>query len=461
MYRSERLTRSAAVIVLALIVSACGGGGDDAAPQSSPPPPPTWRGAVAIEVGNAGVADLKLAVDRNGNAIAVWVQDGDATTATRYDVWANRYNAATAAWGSAQLIETANAGGASGLDVAMDDAGNAIVVWSQDGDTTSATIYDIWANRYDAVTGTWGTARLLESGSGQASAVRIAVSRGGEAMAVWQQESATGLSSIWSNRFSAGSWAGAQLVDGDEGAGRHAYFPHVAIDSNGNAIAVWHQWDGARYNLWARRHVPGSGWLGEQTVESGVGNALHGNIAIGTDGTAIAVWQQSNGTRDDVMTNRFAGTWGTAEIIDSGTDDAYSPAVAIDSNGNAFAIWYQNDDAVGWSVRHVWTNRFNAATGWETAIRLAENAGTFPSPALAMTADGAAFAVWVQWDGTRSNIDVRRYVAGSGWIAAERIETSDQDAYAPQVGADAGGNAVALWGQSDGSALSAFVNHYR
>lgn len=459
MYLSARSNRSGIAIALTLLLAGCGGGGGgDATP---PPPPPSWRGAVPVETTPAGITDPVLAVDRDGNALAVWVQDGDTTAATRYDVWANRYDAATGTWGSAQLIETTNAGSALGPDVAMDDAGNGIVVWSQDGNPTATVLYDIWANRYDAATGSWGSARLLESGTGQAGAARVAVSAAGEAMAVWYQESATGLASIWSNRFTAGNWATAQVVDTDETAGHQAYFPDVAIDSNGNAMAVWHQSDGTRYNVWARRYVPGSGWIGEQTLESGTGGAVYPSIAIAADGTAIAVWQQSNGTSDDVMSNRFAGTWGTAEVIDSGTDDALFSKVAVDGNGNAVAIWYQNDDTLGASVRHVWTNRFNTASGWETPLRLVEDAGTFPNPTIAMNAAGAAIAAWEQWDGTRSNIDVRRYVVGSGWTATERIETGDLDAYAPNIGVAGNGNAAVLFAQSDGTALSIFANHYR
>jgi len=32
------------------------------------------------------------------------------------------------------------------------------------------------------------------------------------------------------------------------------------MDSTGNAIAVWGQSDGTRNNVWANRYVAGSGW---------------------------------------------------------------------------------------------------------------------------------------------------------------------------------------------------------
>jgi hypothetical protein len=48
-----------------------------------------------------------------------------------------------------------------------------------------------------------------------------------------------------------GAWGTAELIETDN-AGT-AYKPQVAIDSSGNAIAVWYQNDGTRHNIWANR----------------------------------------------------------------------------------------------------------------------------------------------------------------------------------------------------------------
>jgi uncharacterized protein YbdZ (MbtH family) len=123
---------------------------------------------------------------------AVWIQyDG-----VRYSIWANRY-AVGSGWSVAQLIETDDSGSAYDPQVAADDQGNAIVVWSQSDDTR----HDIWTNRYVV-------------GSG---------------------------------------WDGAQLVEVyDSGDAR---YPQVAADDQGNAVAVWHQFDGARYNIYSNQYV--------------------------------------------------------------------------------------------------------------------------------------------------------------------------------------------------------------
>ncbi len=102
----------AALLALALAVSACGGGGGGGGGGGTPAPPPVpkaWTGAVLLETNDMGTAvGADVALDANGNAVAVWQQsDG-----TRFNIWANRYNASTSAWGTATLIETDNAGAA-------------------------------------------------------------------------------------------------------------------------------------------------------------------------------------------------------------------------------------------------------------------------------------------------------------------------------------------------------------
>jgi len=46
------------------------------------------------------------------------------------------------------------------------------------------------------------------------------------------------------------AWGTAQKIETDAG---DAGSPQIAVDAGGNAIAVWHQSDGARDNIWANR----------------------------------------------------------------------------------------------------------------------------------------------------------------------------------------------------------------
>ena len=105
----------------------------------------------------------------------------------------------------------------------------------------------------------WGTAELIETEAGDtfAYAPQVAVDPQGNAIAVWMQDDGRGPFNILANRFVPGvGWGTAELIETDAG---DAGLPRVALDSQGNAIAVWHQ-GGIRDNIWANRFVPGVGW---------------------------------------------------------------------------------------------------------------------------------------------------------------------------------------------------------
>jgi hypothetical protein len=145
-----------ALSIFSISMVACGGSGSGSGSGGgSGDNCSSWGEAELIETDNAGYAKFpQVAVDDSGNAIAVWSQfDG-----TRLNILANRYYAATGLWGEAELIET-DEGPAGKPWVAVDGSGNAIAVWRQ----SDGTLYNVWANRYDAATGLWGTAELIET----------------------------------------------------------------------------------------------------------------------------------------------------------------------------------------------------------------------------------------------------------------------------------------------------------
>jgi hypothetical protein len=289
----------------------------------------SWGAAELIETDDGAASSPQVAVDSSGNAIAVWYQ----TDGTRNDIWANRFNGTS--WGTAELIETDNAGSALFPQVAFDSSGNAIAVWHQ----TGGTRYDIWANRFNGTS--WGTAERIETdNAGNAAFPQVAFDSSGNAIAVWRQNDGT-RNNIMANRFNGTTWGTAELIETDDGAGET---PQVAFDSSGNAIAVWYQTDGTSNNIMANR-FNGTSWGTAELIETDDGAAFNPQVALDSSGNAIAVWQQFDGTSYSIMANRFNGTsWGTAELIETdNAGPASFPQVAFDSSGNAIAVWHQFD----------------------------------------------------------------------------------------------------------------------
>ena len=420
--------------------------------------------AALIETGATAAGRPQIAFAPNGDALAIWMQQSDGLY---MNIWANYYTSATNTWGIAELIET-GAGDAWDPQIAMDANGNALAVWYQDGDATDAVRYDIVANRYTAGSG-WGTATLIETDDA-ASAMnpQIAIDANGNGLAVWLQGDGTA-SHIRSNRYTAGTgWGTAVLIEtATPGA---SATPQIAFDINNNALAVWSRYDGTG-TIMANRYTAGSGWGSAGVIGGAGGNP---RIAIDAGGNALAVWSQSG----SIWSIRYtAGSgWGTAALIEWTGGDAGDPQIVFDASGNALAVW-QQDSGFSTNMR-IWSNRYTVGSGWggfpaiiQTDISGGATANAV-TPRIAIDADGNALAVWVQPDGASDNtpdVWVNRYTAGSGWgttanLGQVRINTpgaAGQSAGMPQIAIDGSGNALVVWTQSDGVNDSIWYNRYQ
>ena len=298
----------------------------------------------------------------------------------------------------------------------------------------------------------WGMATLIETDdAGHALDPQVAVDPQGNAVAVWEQEDETFRSDIWANRFVPGlGWGTAERIETDAGDARDT---QVAVDPQGNAVAVWEQSDGIRNNIWANRFVPGVGWGTATLIETDDAGAGSPQVAVDPQGNATAVWHQ--GIVDNIWANRFVPGvgWGTATLVETDAGEARSPQVAVDPQGNATAVWVQGSA--------IWANRFVPGVGWGTATLIDTDVGIAGAPQVAVDPQGNAVAVWEQSDGIRNNIWANRFVPGVGWGTATLIETDNAaSAHFPQVVVDPAGNAVAVWDQADPARSNIWANRF-
>jgi YD repeat-containing protein len=478
----------------------------------------------------------QIAIDAQGNAMAVWYQsDSDGT-----HIHANRYDAVTKIWGTAQLLETGAGYAAYDPQIAMDAKGNAQVVWWQ-VDSTNPVIYNIYANRYNASTQTWSTARLIETGAGAATSPQIAMDAQGNAVAIWSQQDTNvygALNSIYVNRYNAAtdSW---EILDAEDArtttyvydaAGRQTQtiLPAVGVydaskdatngvaarnettqtpttttyydafgqayankDVNGNlsyklydlAGRVKYEIDAEGYTteysydafgnqLTLTRYADSyKSWETTQPIEPNTGRAIEtsagyasgSQIAFDPQGNAFSVWHQLDGANYSVYASRYDAstqTWDTPQLIETTSLNAASPQIVVDAQGNATVVWTQNES----SFYSIHTNRYNASThSWGAAQLIGSGTDTAMSPQLAVDTQGNILVVWNQSPGAFSDTSIKsiyacRFNASSqSWGAAQLIEASAISGFQPQIAIDSQGNATVAWVQEDGTI---YANHY-
>lgn len=229
------------------------------------------------------------------------------------------------------------------------------------------------------------------------------------------------------------------------------FTPSIAQDTRGNRIAVWEEFDGQRFNIWAKRSVAGQGWGAALRIDSlesiTPSDAYAPRVALNTVGEAIAVWQQSDGRHTHVRTSRFIPGvgWGTATSIGSATTHASAPQIAFDARGIALAVWQQFDG----QQTQVWASQQPEGGNWAHAGQLGVRAGAGDAlnPTIAVDSLGKATALWQQVDGTYNAIWARTYSASVGWGRPAVLEPHFQghDMDSAPLAQFTRGSAVSAW----------------
>ncbi len=411
-----------------------------------------WETAALLPIDAASNAEWpQVALDDGGNAVAVWRQsDGN-----RWSIWASQYLGATG-WSTARLLETDDAGDARWPQIAMDGAGNAVVVWSQSSGTSTS---NVWAAR---LTGSgWESAELLETDDvADATEPQVAVDGAGNAVVVWSQ--CVDYSCVLqANRFVPPTgWTGAEQVG--EGCGWHH---RVGLDASGNGLAVWSDCGGP-INVRASRFVAGAGWGPAELLElDDAGDAAFPELAVDAAGNGATVWTQTDGTLIRVRANHFAPVsgWRGAQVLGSAVagDAEENPQVAA-GPGGAMAVWAQLATTGG---NAMWVSQFSADSGWSAAESIAMDNGYLSLPHVAMDAAGNAIAVWVRsrLEGFTVDIHTRRFTASdSRWHAVAALGVSEGACLpGPSLAMNAAGSAVSVWCKSDGVRASWWVSAFR
>lgn len=131
------------------------------------------------------------------------------------------------------------------------------------------------------------------------------------------------------------------------------YFVNPRVDIAGTGIAVvWEEgiFCGGGYgilydtrSIGVSNYVPMTGWTAPALISSSGWYADSAEVAMGTNGNALAVWRRRDGYT--IYANRYVfGTgWQTASIVEVADGEAYLPRVATDGNGNYIVLWQQWD----------------------------------------------------------------------------------------------------------------------
>jgi hypothetical protein len=348
-----------------------------------------------------------------------------------------------------------------GVDVALNDAGTALVAWDEDADTAGSA----WIAWYRAKA--WQPALQVSEGSVHAHLPRVALNASGAAVVAFEvvEHEGPGIASrtVWARRWTGVAWTAAQRISAAPTASYQLYAsrPRVGMDGAGRAFVVYDQQDSsspAPPAIYASR-FDGAQWNAPMRVNDGTLYAAWGDLAVNADGTAVVAWVQSTNPHDpnrsgggptnpNIWARRFDGSaWSAPLRIGADLADyegCERVRVVMDGAGRAFAIWEERKR----DVNRIAAARFSPGSGW-SARDVLDSAGATAEhlsfPAIATDGRGGAFGVWQKnpIGGSVTTGFASRY-GPSGWSAPLPFEstTAVQAAVAAMDGA---GNAWAVF----------------
>jgi hypothetical protein len=283
--------------------------------------------------------------------------------------------------------------------VAVDPQGNAVVVWQRFKSRNVIAVQ----GAVRAVGGSW-QAPVELSASDHNSSVhpQVAVDASGDAVAVWKDDGASSFIAKGAARLAGGAWQAPVDISAPgrsdpQAAAFGQVFPQVAVDARGNMVAVWDHPTGSTSIVQGAVRAAGGAWQTPVNISAAGQNAETADIAVDPQGNAVAVWGRSIGTTSIVQgAVRAAGeTWQAPVNLSTASQNAVIPRVVVDPQGNAVAVWSVDRFSTRASSSIVQGAVRLAAGTWQAPVDIT-TAGfnQLGSPDIAVDAQGSAVAVW-------------------------------------------------------------------
>ena len=289
--------------------------------------------------------DPAVAADGLGNFIVAWEslgQDG-----SNNGVFGRRFSSAGPPVGNEFLVNSSTLWDQQDAAVAADGTGRFVVVWtSSDGPSMG-----VFGQRFDSTGGLLGSEFRVNSYTTlNQGPPAVAMDLAGDFVVVWMSQGQDGSGyGVFGQRFSsAGNPVGSEFQVNSYTTGDQRY-PAVDADSAGNFVVIWDgiDQDGSVHGIFGKRFSSAGSAVGtEFQVNTFTTNQqLNPAVAMDDAGNFVAAWtsddQDGHGT--GVIGKRFnsAGTPVGSEFqINSYTTLFQTePAVAADGAGNFVVAW--------------------------------------------------------------------------------------------------------------------------
>lgn len=263
------------------------GGGKYRVWEATRPPGGDWSRPRAVSTAAEDTFSPRIALDATGGAVAAW----EAEEAGTYFVIKSAARTAGGDWGSPVALSPAE-GFAFTPELVMNPGGRAVLGWDQEDE---GGYYVVDVTTFVPGTGWQLPAVELSNPKVSSAAPKLAIDERGDAVAAWP-EGGGKLSVIRGSTMAPGG--GWSLPTTITAPGEMGGETDVGLDARGEATVVWNSDMGGTQVGRASRWIAGAAPTPPQTISEAGVDAYYPEVATDAGGDALAVWQgDSPGSR--------------------------------------------------------------------------------------------------------------------------------------------------------------------
>ena len=293
-----------------------------------------WSEAQNISGAGNNASSVQIAMNDSGltsSAVAVW---------SRFNGNNFIIQSATYPWnGGWSTVENISTSGQDALipNVSIDPSGNVVAIWS--GFDGANFLVDSAERLYEQ---SWSSSSLISLLGENSLAANVATDSAGNALASWNGFDGANYVVNIAERPFGGNWSAQVELSS---SGQDAFSPQVAMSPGGNAVAIWIRFNGSHYIAQLSTKSSGDSWSAVMDLSNPNKDVNNVSISIDDAGNSIAVWDETDGTSSEIHAAKqlSEGSWIATEQLSTTGMFAYLPIVSVDPIGNAVAIWLQSN----------------------------------------------------------------------------------------------------------------------